>query len=502
MWIFINEKLAGEEMKEHIKELLTNGQYEEADIYLNENITIQNYDDEIAIFDGTIGLYYGDGHRVWQACANGLTLNPKNYELYVILGEYYLGSNINQAYLCYENALFHCNKDEDRIIIKEVIDKLLESGEVTVRKASFVILSYNLLEYTKVCVESIRAKTPESSREIVVVDNASEDGSVEWLRAQKDVVLVENKENSGFPKGCNIGIEASDKENDIFLLNNDTYMTENALFWLRMGLYENAEVGTTGCVSNYCGNHQRVTENISDVDELIRYGFTNNIPMEFPYEGKLFLIGFALLIKREVINKVGLLDERYTPGNYEDNDYGLRVIKAGYKNILCRNSFIVHFGSKTFRKASDDYTCILSLNRKKFEEKWGIDPHEYFLPNKDVLEVFEEPMETELKVLDVGCGCGAMLRYVKGKYPYMHAYGVEKLEQAAEFAKYVGETVCGDIEQVDLPWEEEIFDYIILEEMVSQLQRPDMVLTKLRKHLKKGGKLIVCVGGATTTITK
>lgn len=84
----------------------------------------------------------------------------------------------------------------------------------------------------------------------------------------------------------------------------------------------------------------------------------------------------------------------------------------------------------------------------------------------------------------------------------MHAYGVEKLEQAAEFAKYVGETVCGDIEQVDLPWEEEIFDYIILEEMVSQLQRPDMVLTKLRKHLKKGGKLIVCVGGATTTITK
>ena len=219
MWLFINEKLAGEDMKEHIKELLTNGQYEEADIYLNENITIQNYDDEIAIFDGTIGLYYGDGHRVWQACANGLTLNPKNYELYVILGEYYLGSNINQAYLCYENALFHCNKDEDRIIIKEVIDKLLESGEVTVRKASFVILSYNLLEYTKVCVESIRAKTPESSREIVVVDNASEDGSVEWLRAQKDVVLVENKENSGFPKGCNIGIEASDKENDIFLLS-------------------------------------------------------------------------------------------------------------------------------------------------------------------------------------------------------------------------------------------------------------------------------------------
>lgn len=58
------------------------------------------------------------------------------------------------------------------------------------------------------------------------------------------------------------------------------------------------------------------------------------------------LIGFAILIKRKVLNIVGLLDEQFSPGNYEDDDYGLRVLKAGYQNVLVRNSFIIHLGGK------------------------------------------------------------------------------------------------------------------------------------------------------------
>lgn len=56
------------------------------------------------------------------------------------------------------------------------------------------------------------------------------------------------------------------------------------------------------------------------------------------------LIGFAILIKRQVLNIVGLLDEQFSPGNYEDDDYGLRVLKAGFQNVLVHNSFIIHLG--------------------------------------------------------------------------------------------------------------------------------------------------------------
>lgn len=478
-------------MKDYLKELFANQQYEEADSYLKEHITAENYDDEIAIYDGTLGLCFGDMDRVWSACANGLTINPKNYELYVILGEYYLSKNMNQAYLCYENAHFFCENKEDKMMIEEIMDKLLSTGKVSVRKASFIILSYNLLEFTSNCIESIRMMVPESAREIVVVDNASEDGSVEWLREQEDIVLVENTENTGFPKGCNIGIEAADCENDIFLLNNDTLMVDNALFWLRMGLYESDEVGTAGSVSNYCGNMQQVAGNIRENDKLMKYGFMNNVPMEFPYEEKLFLIGFALLIKREVYNIVGKLDERFTPGNFEDNDYGLRVLQAGYKNVLCRNSFIIHFGSKTFKKAANTYNDIMQVNAGKFKEKWDIDPRYYFYPRRELVNLIEEPTEKEMNILDIGCGCGAMLGYIKGLYPNTTAYGVEIVEKAAGFAKHMADVVCGDIETLDFPWEEEFFDYIIMGDVLEHLRRPDIVLKRLHKHVKKGGHIIV-----------
>lgn len=478
-------------MKDYLKELFANQQYEEADSYLKEHITAENYDDEIAIYDGTLGLCFGDMDRVWSACANGLTINPKNYELYVILGEYYLSKNMNQAYLCYENAHFFCENKEDKMMIEEIMDKLLSTGKVSVRKASFIILSYNLLEFTSNCIESIRMMVPESAREIVVVDNASEDGSVEWLREQEDIVLVENTENTGFPKGCNIGIEAADCENDIFLLNNDTLMVDNALFWLRMGLYESDEVGTAGSVSNYCGNMQQVAGNIRETDKLMKYGFMNNVPMEFPYEEKLFLIGFALLIKREVYNIVGKLDERFTPGNFEDNDYGLRVLQAGYKNVLCRNSFIIHFGSKTFKKSANTYNDIMQVNAGKFKEKWDIDPRYYFYPRRELVNLIEEPTEKEMNILDIGCGCGAMLGYIKGLYPNTTAYGVEIVEKAAGFAKHMADVVCGDIETLDFPWEDEFFDYIIMGDVLEHLRRPDIVLKRLHKHVKKGGHIIV-----------
>ncbi len=480
-------------MKEHLRRLLKQGMYEEANAYLNENVTEADYDDDIAVFDGSIGLYYEDGIRAWQACANGLAINPRNYELYVILGEVYLSSNINQAYLCYENALHFCNDADDGAIIQEMLMKMKEMGNVTVRNVSFVILSYNLLNYTIACIESIRAYVPESIREIVVVDNASEDGSVEWLREQKDIILVENAENVGFPKGCNVGIEVANSENDVFLLNNDTLMVENALFWLRMGLYENDKVGTTGSVSNYVGNMQSVAAHIKDTKELMHFGIANNVPMEYPYEEKLFLIGFALLIKRKVLNQVGGLDERYTPGNYEDNDYGMRVLQLGYKNVLCKNSFIIHFGSKSFGKAKADYADIMRINADKFKDKWQIDPRCYFYPRKELINLIEESMEKEMNILDVGCGCGAMLGYIKGLYPNTHNYGVESVKNVADFAKSMAEVVHGDIETLELPWEEEFFDYIIVGDVLAYLRRPDIVLNRLYKYVKKGGYIIASI---------
>ncbi len=75
--------------------------------------------------------------------------------------------------------------------------------------------------HTQICVDSIRKYTKENTYEIIVVDNNSTDGTREWLKEQKDIVVILNDENVGFPKGCNIGIDASVIDNDILFLNNN-----------------------------------------------------------------------------------------------------------------------------------------------------------------------------------------------------------------------------------------------------------------------------------------
>lgn len=449
------------------------------------------YNDTIAIYDANLCLMHSDYNAMWDAIQKGLSYNCKNSELYLLLGEYYLPKNANQAYLCFENALYHCENEEDRTVIQSYLQSLKEQYPVTVNKTSFIILSYNLLNYTRDCIESIRATVPEYAREIIVVDNASVDDSVAWLREQPDIILRENKENSGFPKGCNEGIELANKENDIFLLNNDTLMTENALFWLRMGLYENDSVGTTGSVSNCVSNLQDIHLSDSSTDFLLNFGAQNNIPAKYPYEEKLFLIGFALLIKRTVINKLGVLDERFSPGNCEDTDYCLRVLTAGYKNILCKNSFIIHFGHKSFEKNKTNYTNLLQVNREKFKNKWGFDELYYLYPRQELVNLIEEHQENPLTILDIGCGCGATSAYIKGRYPHSTAYGVEIVPDIANIATHSLHAICANIETLDFPWPENFFDYVIMGDVLEHLHNPSAVLEKLYKHVKTGGHIIV-----------
>ena len=101
---------------------------------------------------------------------------------------------------------------------------------------SIVILTYNKLNYTKKCIESIRKYTCKESYEIIVVDNASTDGTIEWLKTQSDIITIFNKENLGFPKGCNQGIKIA-KGDEVLLLNNDVIVTPKWLINLLEALY-------------------------------------------------------------------------------------------------------------------------------------------------------------------------------------------------------------------------------------------------------------------------
>lgn len=109
------KKMAEKTELKQIQDALLSDNYELAEWMLQDYLTkTELYDDMTAIFDAALGRYYKDWKRVWIAVRRGLMHNCRNYELYLMLGEYCLQNNPCQSYLCYENALFYCNDLEDQ----------------------------------------------------------------------------------------------------------------------------------------------------------------------------------------------------------------------------------------------------------------------------------------------------------------------------------------------------------------------------------------------------
>jgi GT2 family glycosyltransferase len=447
---------------------------------------LKNYYESRKIYNAH---YRGAG--MFQEIAEGLKQDGSNYEHYLKLAEYYRFKNISQAYLCYENAEFYCHSDEDRRRIRRRMEELRrQDGARIPPPVSVVIVSYNCSIMMQDCINSIRSTNPQSAYELVVVDNASEDGIAEWLEQQDNVILIRNQENKGFGFACNQGVEVSKPGHDIFFLNNDTVVTANAVFWLRMGLYEHEKVGAVGSMSNFVGNEQHIEKPCRTVAEYLLYSEKNNILLENPYEKKIWLSGFALLIRRKALEETGLFDLRFGKGYYEDDDLGVRLRYAGYQLLLCRNSFIFHYGSQSFRKDMDGIAEKMAVNRRIFQEKWGYDIEKYTYIHREYIEMIEAKGDMPLRVLEIGCGAGITLSRIKYMWPQSIVRGIEPNEAAARLGRdYLG-VECGNAETMELPYEKEYFDYIIFNDILETFYSPDQVVNRFKPYLKDGGRML------------
>jgi GT2 family glycosyltransferase len=242
--------------------------------------------------------------------------------------------------------------------------------------SSIIIVTYNSLHETTVpCLDSIFKHTGNEDYEVIVVDNNSSDGTPTYLTEQAlrepRLRCVLNTVNRGFAGGNNDGIRAASGR-FLVLLNNDTQVSEGWLTGLRTSLQEDGSIGLLGPVSNAVGNEQKI--------------FTSGVtPAEILAEGAAWVwhsrgdtfeterLGFfCVALRRETADKVGLLDEAFDLGFYEDDDYCLRMLKAGYRLICREDIFVYHRGSSSFGKAPRKTRELLKKNRRLLEGKYGI----------------------------------------------------------------------------------------------------------------------------------
>lgn len=269
------------------------------------------------------------------------------------------------------------------------------------KMTSIIILSFNTFSLTKLCIESIRKHTEKGTYEIIVVDNASKDSSVDWLKKQPDIRLIKNDWNAGFSAGCNQGMEIAEGS-EILLLNSDTIVTSNWLKNLCAALYSRSDVGAVGCMTNYSINGQQMEGPYEDIEGLEKFASEFNKSDSSKWVRKLLLIGFCFLFKREVYEKIGPMDESFTPGNFEDDDYSLRIWQAGYEMLLCKDTYIHHFGNASFisgkshaerQEKAEKYNALIERHAKIFRNKWqNLGNYKFMEPDELVPELRRRPV--------------------------------------------------------------------------------------------------------------
>ena len=241
---------------------------------------------------------------------------------------------------------------------------------------SIVIAVCNLLGFTRLCVDYIRKNTIVPY-ELVIVDNASTDGTREYfeeLSKELDVRYLRNETNLGPIIAINQGIKASKREY-ICQMHNDVVIFEKG--WLKKItsiMDRDPKIGIA-CLAG----RQYIRKNCSCDEETLKHNLLSiglNPPMKEEVEDIAVIDGMCFVFTKKLVAEIGPLDEIYGMMHFYDMDFSLASLKAGYRNVAV-NVLGFHVGNGGTTRRSDYYKTLVpndlklyNQNSKIFKRKW------------------------------------------------------------------------------------------------------------------------------------
>lgn len=206
------------------------------------------------------------------------------------------------------------------------------------------------------CVQSIFNKIRNIQYEITIIDNKSDPIFNMDMGGRGKIKRFD--ERLGFAKSMNEGIRNTNNE-FILLLNNDTLVLQsNFLTNLLETLVSEENIGIVSPCTNFICTNEARCSNIESLPKDI-------------IEHKGHIAAVCWMIKRSTINKIGMFDEAYLTGAFEDGDYCQRILNAGYKIMIDRHSFLFHYGSRTVSKVPE-YVKHFGENHQYYKNKWNV----------------------------------------------------------------------------------------------------------------------------------
>jgi GT2 family glycosyltransferase len=212
---------------------------------------------------------------------------------------------------------------------------------------TIVIPNYNGNKYLKECLDSIYVQK-YSDYQIIIIDNASNDGSYKWLKEYKDITFKQLDKNYGFSRAVNEGIKLA-KGEYILLLNNDTELCEGFFEEILKVMLKDSKIfGVSSKMIQY--HNKTLIDDAGDEYTVIGWGYKRgdgNSVEDFTREEQVFsACAGAALYRKEVFDKIGYFDENFF-AYMEDLDISYRANIYGYKNMYAPNAKVYHIGSAT-----------------------------------------------------------------------------------------------------------------------------------------------------------
>ena len=246
---------------------------------------------------------------------------------------------------------------------------------------SIIIVNWNTCKLLRKCLESIIKFTRDIQYEIIVVDNGSSDGSIRMVTSSfPSLLLIKNRKNVGFAIAVNQGFKVAKGEN-MLMLNSDTYINENSFVKMVDLMEKQKHIGAMTCRILYPdGSPQSAYCRFPSLSGMI-YEFLSlskffrHLKIFYKHDVSLWDYskskelkdglwpgGGCLMIKSDIIRKVGKLDEKFKYAYMEDADLCYRIKMAGYSFYYLAEVTVYHHHGYSVSKSSQEFKETLTLN--------------------------------------------------------------------------------------------------------------------------------------------
>ncbi|WP_226643249.1 glycosyltransferase [Mesobacillus subterraneus] len=487
--------------KSEIKELLESGDTLQARRLIEKYEPFMLADSEFYSIKSVLAVIEQDFEEAYRILEKGLKVNSEDpdllYNFAFVLRE---RGSYEESLNYYEKALIHSKTEDLREVIHNdilLMHDYLVSGKNNMTEnplVSIVVLAYNKLEYTKLCIDSIYRFTANIDYELIVVNNGSTDETQEFFESLPKARIVHLEDNVGPVNGFNEGIKVA-KGRYTACISNDFILTPRWLDNLLICIDSDPSIGFVSPGASNVSNFQGIKGDYNTIQEMLEFAERYNQSEPKKWEERVRLLPCVLMARTALLQEIGGFDPRFYFGEFADDDISFRIRRKGYKLIYCKDTFTYHFGSITTLDAQINNKS-LEISREIFREKYGLDAWLDATFNPIFVKALcSDHKGNSGKILGVNANCGSNPLQLKN---YLQEIDVPNLmitnfcidEKYKEDLETVSDHVIfGELSNIPNYFSEDVFDYIIYEHEGNYFQTNPRILEELKCLLEQNGRL-------------